>query len=595
MTPAEEYVLRCNRWEHKRADLQRAFIRIGNWRLLIGIATAVLAWFVFANHRLIAWSLLAPVIAFVALVIWHSRVIRSRTLAERAIAYYGRGLARLNDKWIGTGNTGEQFRDAEHLYADDLDVFGKGGLFEFLSSSRTTAGEETLAGWLLSPASKEQIRGRHEAIRELQSRLDFREDLALFGADIHSGVSASKFTAWGSAAPVQLSLRSLRPLAFLLSLAGVTAVIGFFAQVLPVWFFASILAAGLLFRYFIRPHIAGIVSGIEANGPDLLLVATLLTRLECEQFTSPLLAELSTDIKTTGAPASKRLARLKRWIELLESSEHVLIRLIRPFLLWEEQAAMGIEAWRRHSGCEVGKWISALATFEALSSLASLAYERPHWCLPEIVPSEDPQFDAEELCHPLLAPARAVPNDVSLGDGTRLLIVSGSNMSGKSTLLRSVGLNAVLAWAGAPVAAKTLRTSPLRVAASIRVIDSLQDNRSRFYTEITRIRNIAALAKNGAPVLFLLDELLSGTNSHDRVIGAAGILRALFQAGAIGLITTHDLALVEIEREFGSGVRNVHFEDQIADGEIHFDYRLKPGIVTHSNALELMRAVGLEV
>jgi DNA mismatch repair ATPase MutS len=195
----------------------------------------------------------------------------------------------------------------------------------------------------------------------------------------------------------------------------------------------------------------------------------------------------------------------------------------------------------------------------------------------------------------LLATAKCVPNNVTVGGDVRLLIVSGSNMSGKSTLLRAVGLNAVLAWAGAPAAAAALRISPLQVAASMRVVDSLQDNRSRFFTEITRIRQIVELTKAGLPVLFLLDELLSGTNSHDRAIGAAGIARALVHSGAIGLITTHDLALATMEQNLGPGVRNVHFEDQIANGEIHFDYKLRAGVVTRSNALELMRVVGLNV
>jgi DNA mismatch repair ATPase MutS len=190
---------------------------------------------------------------------------------------------------------------------------------------------------------------------------------------------------------------------------------------------------------------------------------------------------------------------------------------------------------------------------------------------------------------------RCVPNDVLLGDGTDLLIVSGSNMSGKSTLLRSIGLNALLAWAGAPVCASELSISPICIGASIRVTDSLQDNRSRFFAEITRLRQIVDLSKGSRPVLFLLDELLSGTNSHDRKIGAAAVVRSLVRAGAIGLITTHDLALASIEEDLAGRARNVHFQDEMVDGRIEFDYRLRPGIVTRSNALALMRAVGLEI
>jgi len=224
-----------------------------------------------------------------------------------------------------------------------------------------------------------------------------------------------------------------------------------------------------------------------------------------------------------------------------------------------------------------------------------LAFERQKWSFPELIEAAGPQFESVSLGHPLIPDARCIPNDVELGNGTQLLVVSGSNMSGKSTLLRAVGLNTVLAWAGAPVSARHLRLTRMQVGACIRVVDSLQDNRSRFFAEITRIREIVGMARIGPPVLFLFDELLSGTNSHDRAIGAAGIVHALLRSGAIGLITTHDLALTGIGDSTGSGVVNVHFEDEISGGEIHFDYKLRPGVVTHSNGLELMRVVGLEV
>jgi DNA mismatch repair ATPase MutS len=231
---------------------------------------------------------------------------------------------------------------------------------------------------------------------------------------------------------------------------------------------------------------------------------------------------------------------------------------------------------------------------EALSSLAALAYERPHWTAPELV-EDGPLFEAEVLRHPLMNPNRAVPNSVRVGGHRPLLIVSGSNMSGKSTLLRAVGLNTVLAWAGSVVAAQRLRVSPVAVAASMRVVDSLQDGKSRFYAEITRLRQIMDLTGTKRPVLFLLDELLSGTNSHDRRIGAEAVVRTLVERGAIGFVTTHDLALTQIADSIDGRAVNVHFEDQLEAGQIHFDYTMRPGVVERSNALELMRAVGLDV
>jgi DNA mismatch repair ATPase MutS len=259
---------------------------------------------------------------------------------------------------------------------------------------------------------------------------------------------------------------------------------------------------------------------------------------------------------------------------------------------------MAEEDWRTVNGQQIGKWIEAAAEFEALCSLSAYAFERPDATFPMLEPGLEPDgplFDAEALRHPLIPAAVSVANDVRLGSGMRLWIVSGSNMSGKSTLMRAVGLNTVLAWAGAPVACARLRISPLMIGASMSTHDSLADNRSRFYAEISRVRDVVELARTGHPTLFLLDELLSGTNSHDRRIGAEAVVRGLVERGAIGLVSTHDLALAEIVPDLNGLAANVHFEDHMEEGEIRFDYRLREGVVTRSNALELMRAVGLDV
>ncbi len=331
------------------------------------------------------------------------------------------------------------------------------------------------------------------------------------------------------------------------------------------------------------------------GGRDVKLLSALVHRLERERFESRKLKKLRAMLEAEGEPASRRIARLGRLVDWLDSSDHVLIRIIRPLILWQEQLAVAFERWRRVSGSQVRVWAAAVAEFEALSSFAALRFERPHWTMPELSQSPEALFEATDLRHPLLAEALAVPNDLALDNEQRMIVVSGSNMSGKSTLLRAVGLNAVLARAGAPVAARSLRVSELQVGASIRVNDSLQDHRSRFFAEISRLRQIVDLTKGGSPVLFLLDELLSGTNSHDRRIGAAGIVRELLRANTVGLLTTHDLALANIQEDVNASVINMHFEDQMSGKEMVFDYKLKPGVVTRSNALELMRAVGLEV
>ena len=279
---------------------------------------------------------------------------------------------------------------------------------------------------------------------------------------------------------------------------------------------------------------------------------------------------------------------------LLEARRNQFFIPIAGLLLWTENVSFAVERWRRESGSDIARWIDAAGEFEALSSLASFAYEHPDFTTPEIV-AAGPLFDARELGHPLIPAGRRITNDLCLDDTLRLLVISGSNMSGKSTFQRSTGVAAILALAGAVVCAKSLRIAPLTLGASIRINDSLQEGSSRFYAEILRIRQILDLAATPTPLLFLLDEILHGTNSHDRRIGAEAVVRALVERGAIGLVSTHDLALADIAESLAPAAQNVHFEDEMVEGRMVFDYRMRPGVVRKSNALALMRAVGIEV
>jgi DNA mismatch repair ATPase MutS len=307
-----------------------------------------------------------------------------------------------------------------------------------------------------------------------------------------------------------------------------------------------------------------------------------------------LLRRVRSQLETKGEAASRQIRRLHTLISRLDDRGNQFFAPIAAAVMWGTQFAMAVENWRRRSGSSIRRWLLAVGEFEALCSLAAYSFEHPADPFP-ILSGQKARFDAEGLGHPLLPEAAFVTNDVRLGGDLRLLIVSGSNMSGKSTLLRSVGLNTVLAWAGAPVRATKLELSPLQVGASIRIVDSLLDGKSRFYAEITRLRQIMDLTGQERTLLFLVDEMLSGTNSHDRRIGAEALVRTLVDRGAIGLITTHDLALANIADGLGSGAANMHFSDTIVNGRLNFDYRLRPGVVEHSNALELMRSVGLVV
>ncbi len=345
-----------------------------------------------------------------------------------------------------------------------------------------------------------------------------------------------------------------------------------------------------MLRHF-RARTDRVLHDAEAASHELALLTGVLGRLEAETFSAPRLTQLRAALNVEGLPPSRRMAQLNRLMDLVDSGHHQLMRLIGPALLWDLHLAYALEDWRRKSGSHMRQWLDAVGEMEALSSLAGYRYENPGSVYPELV--EGPAcFDGDALCHPLLGRDTAVPNEVRLGGPVQVMVVSGSNMSGKSTLLRTVGVNAVLAQAGAPVPARGLRMSPLLVGASIRIQDSLQAGEAPFYAEILRLRQIVEAAAGDGTVLFLVDEVLHGTNSHDRRIGAEAIVRGLVQRGAMGLVTTHDLALSGIG---GAAGVNVHFEDHLEDGRMRFDYRMRPGVVEKSNAIALMRSVGLEV
>jgi hypothetical protein len=507
------------------------------------------------------------------------------------MAFYEQGIRRLEDRWAGTGKRGERFTDPDHPYAADLDLFGRGSLYELLCTSKTTVGEETLARWLQSPESAEVVRRRQAAVDELRPRLDLRERAASLGEEELQGIDPDALGAWGRNPPFLPP--SIVPAAAVILGTGTAAAAIAWATGYSWIPFAALAALGQALERSQHSRLKKVLREVEKPARDLRNLADLLRIIEGVEFRSPLLAELRGRIQVEGSPASQRIERLESLVDRLNWRRNPVFGPIAVFILWTTIWGFAIERWRVETGEELEQWLIATGEFEALSSLAGFAYEHPSLPFPEVADS-GVIFQGRNLRHPLIPESSAVSNDVSLGDPARVWIVSGSNMSGKSTLLRTVGSNAILALAGAPVCAESLRVSPMRIGASIRTMDSLQGGISRFYAEVLRLRQIVEMADSG-PLLFLLDEILHGTNSHDRLIGAEAVVKTLVQRGAIGLVTTHDLALARIGDEPDSAALNVHFQDHLEDGEMRFDYRLQPGVVTKSNALELMRSVGLEV
>jgi hypothetical protein len=593
--PIDEYIQRRAGRASEHARLGRLEARISYGRLGAVAATAICAWLVIVHDgggSLPAWVLIIPIAAFIALARWHDRVLRSADCMNRAIAFYDYGIARLEDRWQGTGEPGDRFLNENHLYARDLDMFGQGSMFQLLSRARSHLGEDLLARWLMAPAPLPAIRLRQDAITELRDQLNFREALVTAGGAARD-INTAALSAWASqpAAPEGLWLRTAAlALAVAIFVTGIWWAVG--GPLTPL------LTAILLKMVLTRPsrqRVARVVRGVEAPLGQLDILADTLSLIEGARFGSARLAAIRSDMMSHGIVPSRAIRRLKRLADMLDWRRNAVFAPISAAMSWPLHLASAIETWRREFGSKVLAWLSAVAEYEALSSLAAYAYEHPDDSFPEFEETGPARFEGRALGHPLVPAARMVRNDVGLSGEVRLLIVSGSNMSGKSTLLRTVGVNVVLAMAGAPVRAARVAMTPLAVGATLHVHDSLQAGHSRFFAEISRIRAIVDLAERSPHPIFLLDELFQGTNSHDRKIGADAVLSALIDRGAIGLTTTHDLALTAIAEHSAGRAVNVHFEDQLRDGELVFDYRMKPGPVTHSNALALMRAVGLPV
>ncbi len=590
-SPRDIYSERLARRGESLKELLRRRDRVGYLRLTAVLAAATAIWYAF--HGFSSWWIAAPVAVFIAFAYWQSRVERTAECMRRAIRFYEQGIARTENRWQGNGESGARFSDPHHPYASDLDLFGHASLFELLSIARTRGGEARLAAWLKCASPVADLTARHEAIDELRPMLDLREQLAVLGDDFRAGVNPDALVRWAGE-PAQPFPAWRRIVALLLSVAGLTSLLWWLgmdagnarARIAVI----AVAAIEGLFGYRMRARILHIVSAVEEPAHDLGLLAEILATLEKQRFESPLLKALRDAITVTAQPASHRILRLRRLMEMLESRENPLVHALGPLVLWTTQVAMAVEKWHAENGPQVAAWMDAVSEIEALSSLANYAWEHPDDFFPAF--AEGALFEGESMGHPLLPEDRCVRNSVTLKHPLRLLVVSGSNMSGKSTLLRTIGVNAVLALAGAPVRAKQLRISHLSLGASIRTTDSLEEGHSRFMAEILRLKQVLELP---SPAMFLLDELLHGTNSHDRALGSEGLTRALLARGAIGLITTHDLSLARVADELGAAAANVHFEDRLVDGRLVFDYTMRPGVVERSNALDLMRAVGLDV
>jgi hypothetical protein len=576
------------------AALDRRMATVANGRVvtfLVAVAVAGATLF----HRLPLWGYLpalAAAVAYAALAQWHDQLLRAEARARAEAHYARRGLDRLEGRWH-EHPVAESPVGPEHPYALDLDVFGHGSLFQLLDECATALGQERLGAWLSAPAEVSVARERQLQVRELAGRAEFRRDLAIAGRlQRSSRVSPKGFLAWAEAPPALEEIRWGRPLAWAVPLLGVVVAAAAASGRLPgeaPWLYLLIPAAVLALT---RSAVATSYGGLEVGQAGAERLASALARMEREPFHSPSLRALASGGQGRASPslAMRRFARLSGLAEQKKNQLHVVLNLLT---LWDLHVFFRLDDWRKAHGRQARGWFDALADVEALCCLGGYLHDRPELAFPTLS-DQGPRFVAEQLSHPLLeAP---VPNDVALEGPGQLLLVTGSNMSGKSTLLRAIGLNTVLALAGGPISARTLRLSRLFTWTSMRVQDSLEQGVSFFYAEVRRLKQLldGAAATPGA-ALVLLDEMLLGTNTRERRLASEEVLRLLVRTGCIGAVTTHDLALAELTRMPQSTLRAVHFQDVLDDGRMRFDYKLREGVVRTTNALRVLALAGIPI
>jgi hypothetical protein len=551
------------------------------------------------------WALVALAwVVFFVVVAVHGALVTRETEVKERIGIVDRWLMRIADK-LPAPLPGSPTPNPAHPYALDLDVFGASSVFQLLDDTRTAPGTSTLATWLSMRATPDEINARQTAVRELSDRVTFREDLAALGVNGETrGRSVEPLIEWAEMAPVLGSGadRWLLRIAFVLVpmtiiLMSLGSIMG---EALPpllrkAWYAPFVLQ--LIVLFLIGGKVSPMLAKAASKESPFGRYKDMFARIEAEKFESPRMQALQSTLgvgKET-RPASQELASFERVLGFVELRHSGLVHLAaNVFLLWDVFCGYALEKFRTRAGKNVRGWFKSLGEIEALSSLGAFAYEHPSYAYP-VVEAGVPRFVAEGLGHPLIPSDRRVGNTIELPDPGHSLLITGSNMSGKSTWLRSMGLAAVLAQAGAPVCAKKLTMTPLSVRTSMRISDSLEQGVSHFYAELEKLKSVVDAANRNEPVFFLLDEVLHGTNSRERNIGARAVVVHLLEKNAIGAVTSHDLAMADLAETTAGHVVNVHFKELVQDNKMTFDYVLSPGVVSTTNALRLMKIVGIDV
>ncbi len=514
---------------------------------------------------------------------------------KRLIIINEQELLYLQHKFIHQKDGNEFFKD-EHPYAGDLDIFGRASVYQYINRTNSQQGNQRLADWLSGPADAETILARQKAVQELCNKSNWRQELQAHGMSSAITITTEKkMVDWLKEGNQFVHKKVWHIIRYLVPLAALGILGCFLFDVISYQLFLQALLVFTVIAFAITRIIIPLYRKLNKITEEMETLFNSIACIEHTDFTDPLLLELKQQFHTGKQKASQQIFQLKQIFNRFDYRLNPVVFIpLNIFLLWDLQQMLQLEKWKQKNNQQIANWFYALAELEALSSLGALAFNHPHWCFPELK-IDEPVFTATGLGHPLIEEQKSVVNDFSTTGKEQINLITGSNMAGKSTFLRSIGVNMVLAAMGAPVCANTLLFSPLKIMSSMRIKDNLEESTSTFYAELKKLKQIIDAVNNNEPVFIILDEILRGTNSHDRHTGSRALIKQLLHHKAVGILATHDLELANLEKEFPASIHNYHFDVQVNADELYFDYKLKRGICQSMNASILMKKIGIEL
>ena len=491
---------------------------------------------------------------------------------------------------------GADLQPKEHLYANDLDIFGRASLFQYINRTGTEMGAAVLADWLLHPATPETILQRQSATKELSKKNNWRQSLLAYGREKKVlNATKQRLDQWLNEPDHFSSFKYWSWLRYIIP-AIIIIVIGLnMADLLSNAVRNSVLLASALLGFFIAKKVAVVHVQLAKIVDEMDILSESIQLIETTTFESELLQQLQSNFRQTNGTASGELRMLKKILERFDLRYNPVVFIPLTILLqWDLQQVLKLEKWKHRNHKKVTQWFDALGAFEALNSFATLAFNHPEWCYP-VLKREHFFIEGTNIGHPLLNKNKRVNNFIDIEHKAALMLVTGSNMAGKSTYLRSIGINTVLAMAGVPVCADHFTLSPVQIISSMRIADNLEESTSTFYAELKKLKTVIDNVNKDAKVFILLDEILRGTNSLDRHTGSEALIKQLIKHKAAAIIATHDVDLAKLKEEYPDNIFNYHFDVQVSNDELYFDYLLKDGVCTSLNASILMKKIGIEL